>query len=525
MKIYKLTNETIDILSEEIGRIYAENGISRKDTLRAKLLLEEALLKYKGAFGEETELYFRTYRIFSQTRLCLRIRTPSFDPFVIEDNPMAFMLQSILSSFNGMAPTWRFKNYENEIVFTIKRRTDFTDLQKILLSLIVSALLGVLCRIALSEKSLSILVDDYLGPFTDAYAGLFCVMAVLVTLFDIILGIVSVGDIHMAGSIGAKIMRRFLIISAAATAVFVIPLIPFLSIRSKGDISIAFKSLYDIMIDFIPVNLVSPFAEFNSIHVIIIGAMFGFSLLSMGQKGEHLVTVFDECSMVAFTTNRFINRFIYIYVGLKIFEMITVSSFRNILGAGMLVVWILTAELCLFVFFMIRASRKIKMPVRQFVKKQINVFIICLSSANLGAAASTMIDSLNEMGVNKELIGLSLSLGSIIFQPSCTVVFAVSSLFMGEVYNVEISIVWLAIAVLLSLVLAATVPNIPGASISIFTLLYSQLGLPSEALALMIAIYALLQFTTVAVDAWCLQCETIYLYAEIEQRGGMSALN
>ena len=68
METYKLNGETIDLISEKIGETYKQCGCTSKETMRAKLLIEEALLKYRSRFGEDIELYFRQYRIFGQTR-------------------------------------------------------------------------------------------------------------------------------------------------------------------------------------------------------------------------------------------------------------------------------------------------------------------------------------------------------------------------------------------------------------------------------------------------------------------------
>ena len=52
-----------------------------------------------------------------------------------------------------------------------------------------------------------------------------------------------------------------------------------------------------------------------------------------------------------------------------------------------------------------------------------------------------------------------------------------------------------------------TLPTIPGSAISGFTLMFAQLGLPKESLALIITLNALLDFFTVAVNGFCLQSE------------------
>ena len=92
-------------------------------------------------------------------------------------------------------------------------------------------------------------------------------------------------------------------------------------------------------------------------------------------------------------------------------------------------------------------------------------------------------------------------------------VFVFSALFMAAEYNVQISIVWVIIAVVLSIILVGTMPNVPGASIAVMTLLFMQLGIPDEGLAIVIAINAILQFVTVGVDIWCLQSEILVIDA------------
>ena len=514
MDKYKLTNETIDLLSEKIEELYLANGASRKETMRARLLLEEALLKYQARFGEDIELYFRSYRVFAQRRFCVRILAPSFDPFTLEENPMAFMIQSILSGFEGNMPGWKYRNLENELVFTIVKKRAHGDLFKIAVSIAISLVLGLTARLLLPPESLTAFVNDYIEPLSNAYAGLFCVMAVLLTLFAITLTIVHVGDVATVGAMGGRILRRFFTMTPLLVAVLTLPLLPLFPIGGEGEVSIAAKSIYDILIGLIPGNLVSPFLEFNSMHIMIIGAMFGFSLLAMGQKGETVVRLFDECNMVAVLTNGFLTRFINIYVGLKIFAIITLSEFTAVRGAAKMVIAIVVGELVLFLFYGLRAWRRSGKPLTEFLKQMMPTFVLSLSTANIGAVFGIVFDKLAAMDVDADTISLSLNLGSIVFQPGCTLVFMFSSLFMAAQYHVEISATWIILAFFLSIVLVASVPNIPGATVSVLTLLYAQLGIPAEALSLMIALNAVLQFLTVAIDVWCLQCEIVCLSAD-----------
>lgn len=508
-ELLKLTAETIDTLSEKITDMYSSCGLSKKETTRARLLLEETLLKYRSRFGEDIELYYRQYRIFSQTRFVVRIKSPSFDPFTLESNPMAFMIQSVLSSFENGLPSWKYKNLENEIVFTIQKKAALSGISKIAIALCASAAVSLPARLLIPSDTLGHFVSAYLDPLSDAFAGLFCIMAVLLTFFAITLSIVRIGDMNSAGVTGGRILKRFYVMSSVPVIVLTLPILPFFEYGSSEGLSIAAKSVYDIIIGFIPSNIVSPFLNFNSMHIMIIGAMFGFSLLSMGQKGDTTVKVFDECNLVCITTNNFLNKFIGIYVAFKVFSLITSSDFSQLKDAGKLVMMIVFGQLLLFVFYTVYVCVKNKIPFSLYFSKMLPAFVICLSSANFGAAFQSVVDGLISLDSFDESSNIALPLGGVIFRPACTLVFVFSSLFMASFYNIEISAIWVITAIILSILLAAAVPNIPGVSVSVITLLFAQLGLPNDAVAVMIAINAPLQFLTVAVDTWCLSAECV----------------
>lgn len=509
MQTYKLNGETIDLISESIGNTYQQCGCTKKETLRAKLLIEEALLKYRSKFGEDIELYFRQYTILGQVRFSVRLMCPSFDPFTLEENPMAFMIKSIMSSFENGIPTWKYRNLENEIVFSIHKKAKLGTLAKIGIGVAFSAILGIILRLIIPGENLVPFVTQYVQPITNAYAGLFCVMAVLLTMFAITLSIVHVGDMASVGAMGGRILRRFCGFSAIAVVVLTAPLLPFVNYVSSAEYSIAAKSLYDVFIGFIPTNIVSPFLNFNSVHIMIIGAMFGFSLLAMGQKGETLTEAFDECNMVAILTNNFLNKYIFIYVALNMFSIITTCNFSDLAGGGIMVAAILIAVLLLFAAFIAYGCRKTKMKPGEFIKFLMPTFLICASSANFGAAFSTIADSLLAKDVPADTMNLSVNLGCVFFKPAATVTMIFSTLFMAMDYEIAISPIWVIISVIMSFILVSAMPNIPGALASVITVVYAQLGLPAEAIALMIAINAILQFLTVAVDTCCMQILTL----------------
>ena len=121
----------------------------------------------------------------------------------------------------------------------------------------------------------------------------------------------------------------------------------------------------------------------------------------------------------------------------------------------------------------------------------------------------TCINAVLDMGADGTITNFVINIGGIIFKPAHSITFLVSSTIMASVFGMEITIPWLIFAVMLSVILTVAVPNVPGASSSVYALLFTQLGLPAQALVLMISINAFLEFVMVAVNTYCLQSEII----------------
>lgn len=64
----------------------------------------------------------------------------------------------------------------------------------------------------------------------------------------------------------------------------------------------------------------------------------------------------------------------------------------------------------------------------------------------------------------------------------------------------------------ISVVLAIAVPPVPGAALTCYTILFMRLGIPTDAIAVVITLNVILEFVTTAVNIFCLQTELIELY-------------
>jgi Na+/H+-dicarboxylate symporter len=90
-------------------------------------------------------------------------------------------------------------------------------------------------------------------------------------------------------------------------------------------------------------------------------------------------------------------------------------------------------------------------------------------------------------------------------------VFTACSLFTADMYGIEVTWAWLLAAFLLSFILSVATPPVLGGTTVCFSILFSQLGIKAEALAMIISVNAVFEFLTVAVNNYCLQSQIVLL--------------
>ena len=89
---------------------------------------------------------------------------------------------------------------------------------------------------------------------------------------------------------------------------------------------------------------------------------------------------------------------------------------------------------------------------------------------------------------------------------AAAVTFLLATLSAAISSGTEISISWLIIDCILCMILSAATPPVPGGSTASFTILFTQLGLPMDSLAAVIALNLILDFVHTATNIFGVHC-------------------
>ncbi|MBO4252040.1 MAG: cation:dicarboxylase symporter family transporter [Clostridia bacterium] len=508
---FALTAEEIDACVEKTANALSKEKISQKDALHLRLILEETILKYRDALSEKAVASLRFSHFFGALRITLCVEGESFDPFTEEDPSETSVMGSLLANSDAPSRAWRYRGGANFVTFTVAKKQRLSQLVTIFLGIAIGTIGGLIFTAFLPDKSPKI-AERIITPVTNAFTGLLCVMATIMCFGAIVLGIVRLGDISTFSNVGRKMIRSFLLVAFCLTLFNTAWMIPGMTFGMSSNVSFDFFDFFNILIDFVPNNILAPFLEFNSVHIIIIGVMFGIAMLKMGRKADNLTNTIDQINTVAIISNSSLNRVIAVYVGLMVSKLIMSGQLALVAGFWKLLLIVVAGEAVIFIAYTLVICIRLKVSARRYLRKLLPSFMISLSSASVGAAFSTTIDTLiDRLGVDADFAPMAYNLGGILFRPGYCIVFTACSLFTANLYGIEVTWVWLVAAFLLSFILSVATPPVLGGTTVCFSILFSQLGINAEALAMIISVNAIFEFLTAAVNNYCLQSQIVLL--------------
>lgn len=518
---YLLSGETIDAVSEKIDNHLTAFSVDKRNVLRFRLMFEEILLNYRDRFGEETEFTLRCEKRFSRPRIVITIAGESFEPFAVSENDGVYSSETLRGMLANMslAPSHRYKNGENIITLTPERKKRGSSVIWLLAAIVLAVAAGLLCSL-FPENIREFLSVKVIEPTTGKFMGFLSAISGPLIFLSVLWGIYSIGDVASFGKIGKRTIGRFLLMSALLLLIASCAIVPFFTVDLGGGDQTDFSDLYQMLLDIVPLNLITPFTEGNPLQIIFTAVIFGAAMLVLNDKTTAVSKFVEQLDFIVQFIMKCLNSFIPLIIFLSIFNMI-IGEISGI-GSSALKPVLLTLMGCIIVMavyiVIVCAHRRIT-PIL-FIKKLLPTFIIALTTASSAAAFPTNIETCEKkLGVDKKIINFGLPLGQVVFMPGAAVGFFCVGICMAETFQVQITLTRLATLFIIALVLAIAAPPVPGGALTCCIILITQLGIPEAAIPIAIAINMVLDFLATAVNLFCLQAELT------ELAGGLDMLD
>jgi Na+/H+-dicarboxylate symporter len=248
------------------------------------------------------------------------------------------------------------------------------------------------------------------------------------------------------------------------------------------------------LVGVVPTNPLQASVKQNLLQVVVFAIFVGVALVTMDSKLARplvdLLGAVQEVSMV-------VVRWAMYLVPAAVFGLMTQLTARMGLdalpGMGVYVLTVLGALLLAFAFLMLVVAVGRRRSPLAFLPGRRDVLLLAFSTSSSAAVMPLTIRTAEDaLGVQKGVSRFVIPLGTTINMAGTAVYQVIATLFLAQVYQVDVGLSGLLLVVVLALVLTVGAsigsPGTSGIGIVILSMMLGTIGIPTEGIALIIGV-------------------------------------
>lgn len=336
-----------------------------------------------------------------------------------------------------------------------------------------------------------------LGGLTLGYYAMTSTLAILVGLFFV--NVISPGiadGMAVGGSLNLSLDEGTLATAVASVEG-----------RGGGDIAAIFLRM-------IPTNIVAAAADGQMLGLIFFALVFGYFMTQIpNRQGEVLLNFWQGISETMMRITMWVMRFAPYGVFGLVASTVAATGFA---AFQPMLVFFITVLLALAAHFFVILPLLLKYvggvsPIAHF-KVMAPVLLTGFSTASSSATLPLSMERVEKnAGVSEKTTSFVLPLGATVNMDGTALYECVAAIFLAQAYGIELSFVTQFTVVLIALLTSIGVAGIPAASLVAITVILTAIGLPVEAIGLLLVTDRVLDMCRTAVNVFSDSCGAVII--------------
>lgn len=511
---YHLDARSIDQMSEQTESILKEVGLNSKSILRLRLSAETVMGIWAQYLGEDSVCKYRFGRIMGRSYIQFEVKGDSINPKEYQDELYQDVSDgsSILSAI-GLLAQYDYKDGCN-ILKLSEPMGIASQLLPLALSILLAVVAGLILKLA-TPVSGSTVVTGVVDAIFNTLMNLLSTIAGPLIFLAVYSGIYGIGDVAALGKIGKRLVSRFIYMTYAALGVAFLMLIWFFPVSFQGNSmgNGEFQKIFELILNVVPANIVEPFSTGNALQIIFLAVACGIGTLLLANAVQELIKIVNQFHSIIQLLMATIGKLIPVFVFICVLDLIMTGDLSDLSQMARQVLFCVLVSIAFILLYAIYISIRYKVGLAAFLKKLMPTFLVAVTTASSAAAFGVNTQCCEkDLKIDRKMVNFGIPLGQVIYMPIGAVMFFVASLCIGESCGVTITPVWLVTSIFVSGILAIATPPIPGGALSCYTILFTQLGIPVEGIAIAISLDMIMDYFITACNLTCLQ-EEMYIDA------------
>ena len=339
------------------------------------------------------------------------------------------------------------------------------------------------------------------------FKNLLLLIVVPLVFFSLVSGISSLSNMVKLGSIATKTIGLYLLTTAFAVIIAIFFGWVFNISGYEGEVSAYIppsgdSSLYSTVIKIFPNNIFGAFVENNMLGIVFISVLFGIALNLTDELTNNLSKNFERLNIVFLKIVLIIMGFapvgVFCLMGSYVMDH-GLDIFGDLIQYVLILIFVLFFHLIFTYSIILKLFANLN-PIT-FYKKMRNVALFAFSTSSSAATIPVTLKTVSDdLGVKKDVSSFVIPVGATINMDGTAIMQGLATMFIASTAGVDLSIVEYVQIVMLAMVASIGAAAVPSAGTITLALILSSLGLPLDAIGLILAVDRILDMIRTSVN-------------------------
>lgn len=273
-----------------------------------------------------------------------------------------------------------------------------------------------------------------------------------------------------------------------------------------------------LIVNLFPRDPLTTFVSGNMLQIVITATIFGIALLMMpDDQSKPLLDLLASLQAACMIIVKWVLRFAPLAVFGLLAQITARVGLSTLIGTGVYVLTVAGALLTLFAIYLAIATTVGRRSPKRFLSDIREVLLLAFSTSSSAAVMPlTLSTAETKLNVRPFVARFVVPLGTTINMGGTAVYQGVATLFLAQVFGVEIGMAGILLLVVMATGAAIGSPGTPGVGIVILATILTSVGVPATGIAIILGVDRILDMlrTVVNVTGDLTACVVIERFAE-----------
>lgn len=391
---------------------------------------------------------------------------------------------------------------------------------KVLFSLLLGIVFGLLLGPGANilPPHLSELIVHFLALPGQLFLSLIQFVIIPLVFASVVLGIVSSDSVTQLKSLGVRMGGYYIFTTLIAVAIGfsvaflikpgryidpeVLKLTDDTGIPHVAGSGLKWTSFNDFISGLIPSNPFGAFVSGEMLQIVLLAVFLGIALMSLKDTEARpvldLLNAFQKISMTVIHWAMSIAPIAVFALTARLLAQLGVNA---LLGVGAYVGTVILGLALVQMFYLILIKVFTKKSPLEFLKNIRDVQLLAFSTSSSASVMPLTIETAqNKLGVRSSISQFVIPLGSTVNMDGTAMYQGVATLFLAQVFGVELGFGELALVVATATLSSIGAPGAPGVGMAILSVILANVGIPPSGIVILLGVDRLLDMCRTVIN-------------------------